>query len=62
MWYLGTTYDQIIIKSGNLIHIRIKHIHVEFHRGYKILKPIIIAKHSFLIDLIMDLGVIMDRP
>ena len=41
-------YDPIIIKSGKMIHIHVKHVHVEFHRGNKIFKPIRIAKHIFL--------------
>ena len=45
-----------------MIHIRLKHIDVEFHRGSKIFKPIIIAKHIFLWSPILDLGAIMDRP
>ena len=56
------TYDPIIKKSGKMIHIHIKHVQVEFHRGNKIFKPIIIAKHIFLRGLILDLGAIMDRP
>ena len=42
------TYDPFIIKSGKMIHIRIKCVHVEFHRNNKIFKAIIIAKHIFL--------------
>ena len=41
------TYDPIIIKSGKMIHIRIKHVHVEFYRGNKMFKPIIQACHTF---------------
>ena len=37
----------MVIKSGKLIHIRIKHVHVEFHQGNQIFKPIIIPKHIF---------------
>ena len=33
------TYDPMIIKSGKMIHI--KHVHNEFHRRNKILKPLI---------------------
>ena len=44
MWYLGVIYDPIIMKSGKIVHILIKRIYVEFHRGNKI-KPIRIAKH-----------------
>ena len=55
------TYDPIITKSGKMIHIRIKHVHVKFHRGNKIFKPIITAKHIFLMDPIIDLAVIKDR-
>ena len=44
-----------------MINNHIKHVHVEFNRGNTIFKPIIIAKHIFLIGPIMDLGVIMDR-
>ena len=53
------TYDPIIKKSDKMIHIRIKHVHVEFHRGNKIFNTIIIANHIFLVRPIMDLGVIM---
>ena len=38
-------YDPIIIKSGKMIHIHLKHVHVEFYRGNNIFQPIIIAKH-----------------
>ena len=31
------TYDPIIIKSVEMVHIHIKHVHVEFHRGNKLL-------------------------
>ena len=41
------TNDPIIIKSVKLIHIHIKYVHVVFHRGKKIYKPIIFAKHIF---------------
>ena len=45
-----------------MIHIHIKHIHVEFHRGNKTFKLIIIAEHIILMGPILDLGTIMDRP
>ena len=44
-----------------MIHICIKHNQVEFHRGNKIVKPTIIAKHIFLMSPIMEQGVIMGR-
>ena len=46
LWYRGATYDPIIIKSGKMIHIHMKH--VQFQRGNEIFKPIIIAKPIFL--------------
>ena len=45
-----------------MIHIHIKHVHIEFQRGNKILKPIIIAEHIFLMGPIMNQAVILDRP
>ena len=36
------SYDPIIIKSDKIIIIRIKHVHVELHRGNQIFKPIIL--------------------
>ena len=56
------TYDPNIIKSGKMIHIYNKHLHVEFHRGNTIFMPNLIAKHVFLMGPIKDLGVIRDRP
>ena len=44
------TYDPIIIKSVKMIHIHIKHVHVEFHRDNKLFKLIIFAEHIFLGD------------
>ena len=44
-----------------MILILIKRIHVEFHRGNKIFKSIIIAKHIFLRDIILNLGIVIDR-
>ena len=40
-------YDPIIIKSGKMIHIQMKHVHVEFHRRNKALNLITIAKHIY---------------
>ena len=54
------TYHPIIIISCKMIHIHFKHGHVEFHRGNKIFKPIIITKHIFLRGPILNLGAIMD--
>ena len=34
----SVTFDLIIIKSGQIIHIHIKALYVEFHRGNKIFK------------------------
>ena len=45
-----------------MINIHIKHVHVEFHRGNKNFKPIIIAGHIFLRGPILDQGAIVDRP
>ena len=56
------TYDPITIKLNKLIHIHIKHTHIEFHRRNKIFKPIIIAKHIILRGPVLDLRAIMDRP
>ena len=50
IWHLGATYDPIIIKSDKMIHIYMKHIYIEFHRGNKIFKLIIIDKHIFLTE------------
>ena len=50
------TCNPIIIKSGNMIHIHIKHVHVEFHRRNKVFKPIIFYKH------ILNLAAIMIQP
>ena len=55
-------YDPLIIKSGKIIDIRIKHVKVEFHRVNKMFKIIIIAKHISLRGPILYLGIIMDRP
>ena len=49
-------YDSIITKSCKMIHI-----HVEYHRGNKIFKPIRIAEHIFLSGPIIGLEAIMDR-
>ena len=59
---LIATYDPIIIKSDKIIHILIKLVRAEFHRGNTIFKRIIISKHIFLRVPILDLGIIMDRP
>ena len=56
------TYDPIIIISGKVIHIHIKHISAEFHQSNNIFKPIIIAKHMTLRGPILDLEAIMNRP
>ena len=48
------SYDPIIIKSGKMIPIRIKHVHVKFYRGNKIVEQIIIVKHIFLRGPILD--------
>ena len=45
MWYLGATYDPTILKLGKIIHILIKRVHVKFHGGNIIFRPVIIAKH-----------------
>ena len=45
MWYIGAIYDPIITKSGKIIHIHMKHVHVKFQRENKMFKPIIIAEH-----------------
>ena len=45
---LRATYDPIIIKSCQMIHIHMKRVHVEFQRGNNIFKPIIIATPIFL--------------
>ena len=61
MWYLGATYDPIIIKSGKMIYILIKHIHVEFHHGNKIFKLIMIAKHISSFEPIGNYGAIITK-
>ena len=58
---LRDTYDLITVKSGRMIYIHIKNVDAELHRGYKISKPIIIAKHISLRGLILYLGAIMDQ-
>ena len=55
------TYAPIIIKSDKIIHIHIKHVHVEFQRGNESLKPIICGKHIFIRGPILDLGAIMGQ-
>ena len=39
------TCDSIIIKSGKMIHIHVKHVPVKLQRGNTISKRIIIAKN-----------------
>ena len=56
------TYDPIVVNSGNMIYNHIKHVHVEFRRGNKIFKLIIIAEHIFLKGPILDVGAIINRP
>ena len=44
------------------MHIQMKRVHDEFHRGNKIFKRTLIAIHYLLRYSISDLGAIMDRP
>ena len=48
------------IKSDKMIHIHIKHVHVEFQRGNNIFKLVIIVKHIYVRGPILDLGAIME--